>query len=75
MGRHRGKPDPNEERRSRGPKFGEAGTPKQVAEFDANISNHSVTAADKRLFGDFPYDKEPGSKPTIDRSTGQRRQQ
>lgn len=57
------------------PTFGEAGTPDQVKHFDTNVSRHSVVAADKRLFGEYPYDMEPGSKPTIDRSTGERREQ
>jgi hypothetical protein len=74
-GRHRGTPDPEEGRRSTDVPFGSAGTPEQVKHFDTNVSRHSVVAADKRLFGEYPYDCEPGSKPTIDRSTGKRREQ
>ncbi|HEX5705635.1 MAG TPA: hypothetical protein VFX97_20720 [Pyrinomonadaceae bacterium] len=57
------------------PKFGEAGKPEEVKNFDGNVSKHAVAAADKRLTGAYPYDKDPGSKPAIDPSTGKRREQ
>lgn len=55
------------------PEFGQAGEANEVKKFDGNLSAHAVAAADKRLFGDMPYDQEPGSKQTIDRETGKRR--
>lgn len=71
MGKHaRRRTDANQ-----APSFGSAGEPDEVRKFDANVSMHSVAAADKRLFGEMPYDKETGSKPTIDRATGERRAQ
>lgn len=69
MGRHaRRKTDPYQP-----PPQGQAGTPKQVAGFDSNVSRHVVNAADKRLHGQHPYDLEPGSKPTVDPETAKRR--
>ena len=55
------------------PEFGKAAEPKQVQAFQNNHGNHLIIAADKRLHGEYPYDQEPGSKPTIDRATGKRR--
>jgi len=55
------------------PEFGRAGDPEEVEKFDKNVSQVSMGAADKRLHGVFPYDNEPGSKPTIDPDTGNRR--
>lgn len=71
MGKHaRRKSDPYTP-----PQFGQAATGPEVSAFDANVSSHVVAAADKRLFGAYPYDNEPGSKPAIDPSTGNRREQ
>lgn len=68
-GRHRRSSDAYEP-----PGQGQAGTPDEVKKFDANVSRHAVAAADKRLFGQYPYDNESGSKPAIDPETGSRRE-
>lgn len=68
MGKHRRSSDGYQP-----PEFGHAGDQNEVAKFDANVSRHAVAVADKRMYGEYPYDQEPGSKPTIDRATGQRR--
>lgn len=69
MGKHaRRKNDPYQ-----APGFGEAGSAKEVAAFTQNLATHVVDAADKRLHGEYPYDNEPGSKPTVDPETGTRR--
>lgn len=57
------------------PEFGGSGKPGEVKNFDGNVSKHVVSAADKRLYGVYPYDKDPGSKAAIDPSTGKRREQ
>lgn len=68
MGKHRRKTDGYQ-----APEFGQAGTPTEVAAFTQNMATHVVNAADKRLHGQYPYDVESGSKPTIDPETGNRR--
>lgn len=69
MGKHGRRSDDKNEV----PEFGNAGDPEEVKKFDGNVSKHAVVAADKRMFGDIPYDREPGSKPVIDPDTHQRR--
>lgn len=55
------------------PAFGQAGEEAEVKNFDANIGHQVIRAADDRLFGRMPYDRESGSKPSIDPDTGERR--
>lgn len=66
MGKHRGKPDPNEPAERPGAyKEGEP-VERTVAMFEGSYGFATVAAADKRLRGEAPYDQEIGSKGPVD---------
>jgi hypothetical protein len=71
MGKHCGRPDPNEPVRPGAYVDGEP-VERTVAMFEGSYGSAVTAAADKRLRGQSPYDLETGSKGPVD-SRGVRR--